>query len=184
MLQTSEWDALSDEELLDLVRTGDPDAYGVLFSRYRYFATRLARRFTVLGEEEDVVNEAFASMLHQVRRGGGPLGNVHGYLATCVRHEAVRRARHHVRTRTTDQAALLDTPVPFGKGASDLAERETLKEALTSLTARQRALLWAIEVEGRKPREIAAELGTGPNAVSALAYRARTSLRAAYADLA
>lgn len=45
---------------------------------------------------------------------------------------------------------------------------------------RWRAVLWRIEIEDLRPREIAPLLGLTPNAVSALAVRAREGLREAY----
>ena len=41
-------------------------------------------------------------------------------------------------------------------------------------------MLWHTEVEGRSPAEVGPLLGLAPNAVAALAYRAREGLRQAY----
>ena len=44
-------------------------------------------------------------------------------------------------------------------------------------------VLWHVEVEGQRPAEVAPLLGVKANAVSALAYRAREGLRAAYLNM-
>jgi hypothetical protein len=41
-------------------------------------------------------------------------------------------------------------------------------------------VLWHLDVEGRKPHELAEVLELSPNGVSALVYRARSALREAY----
>jgi RNA polymerase sigma factor (sigma-70 family) len=180
MVETIDWDTMSDETLVGRARDGDDEAFAVLFGRHRAYATRIARRYAVRGEAEDVVSDAFTAMLHHVRRGNGPSENVRGYLAVSVRHGASRRAKHHARTRATSDTRVVDRSVPFGHGMSDVGERELLKSALADLSARQRDVLWAVEVEGLRPREVATRLGVDANTVSAIAYRARRTLRAGY----
>src|SRR5690606_1145964 len=56
------------------------------------------------------------------------------------------------------------------------------EQALSALPERWREVLWYLEVEGRKPAEVAAQLGVTAPRVSALAYRAREGLRRSYLD--
>ena len=53
-------------------------------------------------------------------------------------------------------------------------------QAFASLPERWQLVLWHTEVEGRSAAEVAPILGLAPNAVAALAYRAREGLRQAY----
>ena len=53
-------------------------------------------------------------------------------------------------------------------------------EALQALPERWRTVLWLTEVEGMSPAEVSERIGIKPNAVAALAYRARKGLREAY----
>jgi hypothetical protein len=68
--------------------------------------------------------------------------------------------------------------------ADDMAlmglERNLVGEALQALPARWRTVLWLTEVEGLSPAEVSRRIGIKPNAVAALAYRARKGLREAY----
>jgi len=50
------------------------------------------------------------------------------------------------------------------------------------LPQRWQKVLWHLDVDGRKPREVAPMLDMKPNSVSALAYRAREGLRKAYLE--
>jgi RNA polymerase sigma factor (sigma-70 family) len=171
---------LTDVELCDLVRSGSSDAFAELFTRYRHPAARLARYYSAAVDADDVVSEVFSQVLNQLQRGRGPHDAVRAYIFTAVRRETWKRVRHLKRVVPTDNAALIDEPVPFGGGGIDSFERDRVRAAFLSLPQRWRNVLWYLEVEGRKPRELAAMLGLKPNSVSALLYRARAGLRKAY----
>lgn len=171
---------LADEALLDLVRAGSTEAYAELFERYRYPATRLAAYFSNFVDAQDIVAESFAQVLSQLRRGLGPRDSFRSYLFTAIRHEAGRQARMRKKVAPTDDVATLDSPVPFGNGGCDVFERDLVQAAYRSLPQRWQTVLWHLEVDGRKPIELAPTLGLKANSVSALAYRAREGLRKAY----
>jgi len=176
----SDFALLTDVELCDLVRSDNSDAFAELFTRYRHPAARLARYYSASVDADDVVSEAFAQVFNQLQRGRGPHDAVRAYIFTAVRRETWKRVRALKRVVPTDNAALIDEPVPFGGGGIDTFERDRVRAAFLSLPPRWRNVLWYLEVEGRKPRELAATLGLTPNSVSALLYRARAGLRKAY----
>ena len=171
---------INDVELCDLVRSGSSDAFAELFKRYRHPSLRLARYYSSAVDPDDVVSEVFAQVLSQLQRGSGPDSAVRAYIFTAVRREVWKRARAVKRVVPTDNPALIDRPVPFEDGGIDTSERDRVRAAFQSLPKRWRSVLWYLEVEGRKPRELAAVLGMKPNGVSALVYRARAGLRKAY----
>lgn len=174
--------SLDDDHLLDLARRGSSDAYAELFERYRVPAHRLAAYFSNPVDAHDIVAETFAGVLHQLKRGGGPHTSFRAYLFTSVRREAGKRARHEKRVHPTSDLAAIDTSVPFGGHGSDSSERELVRAAFSALPKRWQLVLWHLDVDGRKPREVAALLDMTPNSVSALAYRARAGLRQAYLE--
>jgi RNA polymerase sigma factor (sigma-70 family) len=171
---------LDDAILISRTRAGDDDAYSELYRRYEYSAFRLARHLGRREEADDVVNEAFARVLDLLQRGKGPTESFRAYLFTTIRHECGARAKQEKRVRPTDDDTQIDSTVEFGAGTLDAFERETVRAAYASLPDRWREVLWALDVDGRKPQEIAALLGLSPNSVSALVYRARAGLREAY----
>ena len=175
-------DDLSDDSLIGLVKGGSADAYAVLFERYRHPAHRLAAYYSNSVDAKDIVSESFTQVYQQLRRGQGPETSFRGYLLTSVRREAGRRAKMRKRDTPTDDIATIDKSVPFGNGAVDGFERDLIQKAFASLPQRWQKVLWHLDVDGRKPREVAPMLDMKPNSVSALAYRAREGLRKAYLE--
>lgn len=175
--------AIADDlELVERARHGDHDAFAELFQRHRVIATRLARQMLPASEVDDVVAEAFVRVLQQITDGRGPNQAFRAYLLTAVRHEASSCLRACRRLNPTDDENALDSPVAFGAGHLDMFEGEAVRDAYASLPQRWQLVLWHLDVDGRKPREVADLLHMSPNSVSALAYRARSALREAYLE--
>jgi len=176
-------DERGDAELITAVRAGDVGAYGELFSRHVEAARRLARQLVSAGDVDDLVSEAFAKVLGVLQRGGGPDLAFRAYLLTAVRRLHVDRIRATARLHSTDDLTPFDPGVPFRDTAVEGFENATAAKAFASLPERWQLVLWHTEVEGQRPAEVAPMLGMSPNAVSALAYRAREGLRQAYLSL-
>jgi len=173
-------DELDDNQLLEMSRAGNSDAYGALFARYSYAGRRLARHLGQGEDSDDVVAEAFAQILDLVGRGKGPDRAFRAYLFTTIRHESGRRAKARQRVTPTDDETKIDTAVPFGDGQLDQFEKTAVRAAYESLPDRWRTVLWHLDVEGRKPNELGPLMDLSANSVSALVYRARSGLREAY----
>lgn len=180
-------DDLSDADLLDAVRAGDLGAYGVLFRRHAQPLLRAACGFGAgLVEPHDLVAEAFMRVLVALQRGSGPRDGLRPYLIVTVRNLAAMRWTRENRVERFGDVAQLGVAArvaPVG-GTDELAERrwkcEVVSSAFQTLPGRWREVLWALEVDGTTPRELAPQLGLSPNAVSSLAVRAREGLRRAY----
>jgi RNA polymerase sigma factor (sigma-70 family) len=172
---------ITEEELLDRARQGDKTAFGALYLRHRDAARKVAGMCaTSSADAEDAVAEGFARVFAAMPRMAGRDISFRPYLLTAVRNAATDRLR---RERRVD---LRDT-VPDGPAsltADDVAllglERNLVGEALQALPSRWRTVLWLTEVEGLSPAEVSRRIGIKPNAVAALAYRARKGLREAY----
>lgn len=177
----------ADAELLAAVRDGETDAFGVLYDRHREAARRLAR---VLvrdpSDAEDLVADAVTKVLSALRSGGGPKLAFRAYLLTAIRHACYDRARRDRRIELTGDLSRYESAGGSGtaREAGDPAvarlERSYAARAFAKLPERWRMVLWHTEVEGEKPATIAVMLGLSPNAVAALAYRARERLRQMY----
>ena len=170
---------LTDPELIGAARKGDADAYGELYRRHSPSALAAARALTrSRSDADDVASEAFARVLRALQSGGGPDVSFRPYLVTAVRnvfYDKVRRNREEPSADMSDEVnvALLDASNSQEDGAFAAAAFATLPE-------RWQLVLWHTEVEGRSVSEVAPLLGLAPNAVAALAYRAREGLRQAY----
>ncbi len=169
----------SDAELIAGARQGDSDAFGELYRRHVESATAAARALARShSDADDLTSEAFARVLRALQRGGGPEVSFRPYVVTTVRnvfYDKVRRNREEPSDDMSDvvNVALLAAADNHEDGALAAAAFATLPE-------RWQMVLWHTEVEGRSVAEIAPLLGVAPNAVAALAYRAREGLRQAY----
>ena len=168
----------SDEELVDAARAGDDAAYAELWERHAASGRRAARAVSPSVDPDDLVSEAFTSILSAIRKGGGPHEGFRPYLFTTIRNIAASWGRR------SKEVALDDLDERAAESSAEFAElvadRSVLAQAFRQLPDRWRTLLWYIEVEGMKPREVAPLLGMTPNAVSALVYRAREGFKAAW----
>ncbi|WP_188316526.1 sigma-70 family RNA polymerase sigma factor [Solihabitans fulvus] len=173
----------SDLELVAAVRAGDDQAYGVLFERHVAAARRLARGLARSdAEADDFVSDAFAQVLSKLKVGKGPTEAFRAYLLMAVRNFAYLQFR---RDRNVDFVGEYwesgDSHDNQPVAAAELNEERSLMcRAFRRLPERWQLVLWHTEVEGQTAAQVAPLLGLSPNAVSALAYRAREGLCQAY----
>ncbi|PSL55421.1 RNA polymerase sigma factor (sigma-70 family) [Saccharothrix carnea] len=173
-------DADFDRELLARVRAGDDAAFGELFTRHadavRRFALRHVREHA---EADDLTAEAFFRVLQAIRRGNGPTDHVRTYLLTVARRVAWEWSGRR-RDVPVEDEELSQRVEPFPDVTANRPEHTLISRAFTSLPERWRTVLWQVEVEGERPAAVAPSFGLSPNAMAALARRAREGLRAAY----
>jgi len=168
----------SDDELVLATRAGDSRAYGVLWGRHAPAANRAARAITSSIDPEDLVSEAFAKTFSAIRNGGGPTDAFRPYLFAAVRSAA---ATWGGKQKDIPLEYIDDLPADDAEDSLDLlSDKSLLSTAFKDLPERWRTLLWYLEVEGMKPREIAPLMGMTPNAVSVLAARAREGFKVAW----
>jgi RNA polymerase sigma factor (sigma-70 family) len=171
----------NDEDLLERARHGDRSAFGTLYLRHQAAARRVAGRWAAsAADAEDAVADAFAKVFAVLPRKAKGEVLFRRYLFTAVRNAATDRIRRERRIdlgeAVPETAADDRTEDPTLLGF----ERDLLAEALQGLPARWRTILWLTEVEGLSPAEVARQFHMTPNAVAAVAYRARKGLRRSY----
>jgi len=170
-----------DAELIEAVRSGDLEAYGLLYRRHAGAATIFARQLTgSWAEADDLVAEAFAKVLDMLRTGGGPGAAFRAYLLTTLRNAFYDRIRRDKRLEWSDDMSRHDPGVPWEDTAVAGLESRLAARAFQRLPERWQTVLWHTEIEQESPAEVAPMLGLTPNGVAALAYRAREGLRQAY----
>ncbi|SDY00410.1 RNA polymerase sigma factor, sigma-70 family [Micromonospora pattaloongensis] len=172
---------LSDTDLLDAVRAGDTGAYEELYLRHAGAARGLAYALVSdTADAEDLVAETFAKVFATLRAGRGPQLAFRAYLCTTLRHIRYDRLRHERRLELTDDLTRYESGVPFDDTVIDQMERAYAARAFAQLPERWREVLWHTAVEGEPLTLLAPRLGLTPNAVAALAFRARAGLRQMY----
>lgn len=180
MAGTEDADALPDAVLLQRSRDGDRSAFSELWRRHAPVAVAYARSLGISPPDpEDVVSDAFLSILQVVRAGGGPDERFRPYLLTAVRNTWLTAAKRVPATVPLEQ---VEDP-PSDVGTIDLeamVDSTALSEAFCALPERWQHALWLSEVEKLPPRAIADVLGLHANAAAALTYRARDGLRKAW----
>ncbi|MFE7506828.1 sigma-70 family RNA polymerase sigma factor [Promicromonospora sp. NPDC057488] len=171
---------MSDEQLLADVRAGRDEAFGELYERYQRTAAGIARHVVGAGPTvDDVVAEAFTSLLAAVRNGGGPSSNVRSYLLTTVRNTAIGVLRAQGRA-VPAEAELIDRPHHDPDAVLLADDDRRVRQAFAALPPAWRRVLWYVDVHDLPPARVAPLLDVSPNAVSSLARRARARLRREY----
>lgn len=168
----------SDESLTEAVRSGDADAFRVLFERHRPFAERLAQSYAPDSDADDDVAEVFLAIYTRLRSGTGPTDDFRAYLRRVIVNESIDRYRHADRTFVDENIEDRLEPSPDHTGP--WFESTTIVRAYRSLPAHWQRVLWQVDVEGQPVRDVARSEGTSPARLSKTAYRARRALRAAY----
>ncbi|MCY4727126.1 sigma-70 family RNA polymerase sigma factor [Nocardioides sp. STR2] len=128
---------------------------------------------------EDLVQETLARLMSSSRRVDPD--KLHQYAAVTARHVVATYAERNDRAR--NRSHLLADPSDAPPPTEDLLlqeDREFVAAALERLSAEDRDLLVAHEVQGQDTTTMAAELGSTPGAVAARLSRARASLRVEY----
>jgi RNA polymerase sigma factor (sigma-70 family) len=172
-------DGRGDPELIEAVRRGDANAFGVLYERHLAAARRAAVGLvSTAAEREDLVAEGFTRVLRALRAGRGPVDEFRPYLLVTMRNAVISNARRGRDVVLYGQEPRYEMSDPLG----NRAHAAVAADAFASLPERWRIVLWHTEVEGESPAEIAPLLDMSPNSVSALAYRAREGLRQAYLE--
>lgn len=170
-------DSLSEVEVLLAAREGNHEAGRALMAAYAPSMLKTAWR--VLGryggsEAEDVVQEAFLAALTTPALPEGDVG-------AWMRAIAARKALDHFRsTRRRAEQQLGATEAP-GTTQDETAARDdvlAVREALARLSAKDRALLVLVDLEGHSLAEAAEILGSTHVAVRLRAVRARRKLAA------
>lgn len=174
----------SDAELVAQVRQGNRAAFELLYARHVDIAQMIARKNADNpGDVEDVVSEAFQSMLQSLLAGKGPDAFFRAYLISTVKRVAHHQNRKAGKVLPTGEQSILDQKVSDDDRALKAFESRTIARAFRSLPERWQSVLWYVDVERMKPAAAAPALGLSPNAVSALAVRAREGLRREYLQL-
>jgi RNA polymerase sigma factor (sigma-70 family) len=167
----------SDDALLVAIRNGSHEAYAELYRRHEPEVRRFARSLVPADDVDDLTSEVFARMLQALRHRKGPVDHPIRYLMVTTRTSAISlRQRSRRQDDLRQHAGLRTAPVEELTFPMD----DDLVTAFSQLSDRWRNVLWWNVVEGLSPTEISERIGVAPAAVSALLYRAKQALRAAY----
>jgi RNA polymerase sigma-70 factor (ECF subfamily) len=135
--------SLADEDVMQLVRRGDPRAFEVVYERHAAAAFSLAYRMMgTRAGAEDVTQDAFLSMWRSGARYDRSRGSVRTWVLGIVHHRAIdalRRATVHDRRRAGDEGIeqRFEAAERTDVEAARREEAGTVRHALSSLPADQ-----------------------------------------------
>ena len=172
-------EAASDLELVERVRTGDSASFGELWERHERMGRVAAAAITSAFDPAAVVAEAFARILTSIQAGGGPTVDFRSYLYATVRNVIFKWGAAPSEL-PIDVAESIEDQRFVGDAAVDALDKSLISSAFRQLPLRWQSVLWYVEVEQLPQQEVAPLLGMSPNAVGALAFRAREGLRQAW----
>ena len=157
---------LADEDLMQLVRRGDAEAFEVVYERHATVAFSLAHRMAQSrNAAEEVVQEAFLSLWRSGARYDRARGSVRTWILGIVHNRAIdalRRSTVHDRRRASDDgleerfAAAERTDVEVARRD----EARELRDALATLPDEQGRVIELAYFGGYSHSEIASMLGT------------------------
>lgn len=167
----------SEDELIELARNGDHEAFGELVWRYRDTVYTLAVRLVGPDLAQDVAQEALIRAWRAMPRfrGDAALGTwLHRITVNTAWTLRKRAARH-------DAQQLDETIVDPGRGpehAGEMVEvRRNLTAAIERLSPGQRAVLVLRDIYGWTHAEVSRELGITQTTAKVRLHRARRRLR-------
>jgi RNA polymerase sigma-70 factor, ECF subfamily len=135
--------SLADEDVMQLVRRGDPRAFEIVYERHSAAAFSLAYRMMgTRSGAEDVTQDAFLSLWRSGARYDRARGSVRTWVLGIVHHRAIdalRRATVHDRRRSSDEGIeeRFEAAERTDVEAARREEAGTVRDALSTLPADQ-----------------------------------------------
>ena len=166
MPETPDLRTLADEDLMQLLRRGDPRAFEAVYERHSGAAFSLAYRMVGRGNvAEDVVQEAFLSIWRSGARYERARGSVRTLVLGIVHHRAIdqlRRASVHSKRRASDEG--IEDRIESGERTDvEVARRDeaqAIRSAMESLPPEQSHVIELAYFGGFTHTEIADILET------------------------
>lgn len=180
MFRDSTYNELTGAEAIDAAAklTMDEDAFRLFYERNARGVWAYLARMTGSGEQaDDLLQETFYRFLRAASEHESEAHRRNSLyrIATNVARDAHRRAM--VRLPFTARHEDVEQ-VAAGGDAGGTQRALELTQALKSLSARERAMLWLAYAEGASHEEIAGAVGVKQASIKALLYRARKKMAA------
>ncbi len=171
--------AVTDQELIASLATGDELALGQLYDRFGGAAYGLARRIVRDGGlAEDAVQEAFLSVWRSAAQFDETRGSARGWVLMLVHRRAVDLVKRRTRR---PEAPIEAAPEPAGATTAEeadvRAERRRVLTALAALPAAQRRSIELAYYGGYSQSEIASRLGAPLGTIKSRMFVGLSTLR-------
>jgi RNA polymerase sigma-70 factor (ECF subfamily) len=177
----------SDCELLQLLRSGDPNALATLYQRRQRGIYRFALQMSgSIPVAEDITQEVFLVLIHDNNNFDEARGSLNSFLLGVARNHVLRRLQRErfYSPLETDESALGDSTLPpaliSNRGPlDDLSRTETIeavRKAVLALPERYREVVVLCDLQELSYAETADVLGCAVGTVRSRLHRGRTLL--------
>ena len=194
------YEAMEDNRLVELARLGDEEATDVLLSRYKDAVRAKARKYFMLGaDQDDVVQEGMIGLFKAIRSYDPAAGaSFRTYTNICIHNQILNaiEAAGAGKHAPLNSSLSLDDPLEGSEEAQTLgqlltagadsnpAEQAIYSEAMGLLLSEDSQLFSPLEKQvarklaaGQGYRQIAQELGKTPKSIDNAIQRIRRKLR-------
>jgi RNA polymerase sigma-70 factor (ECF subfamily) len=177
--------SISDSDLMALTAAGDRGAFEQLIRRHAPAVLRLGRAVTGdAAAAEDALQQTFLAVYQHASTFRGD-SSVRAWMLTIARNAAYRMRAKASREDLAEEP-WIQLGVEAGWGSEDpetlamaAEQRDTLRTAMSTLSAQDREVLFLRDIEGLAAPEAAALTGIGQRALKSRLHRARLRLAAA-----
>lgn len=174
---------LDDADLVTAAQNGDTEAFAELFRRHYSAVRRICgRRLGNLVDADEVAQAAFVRAFERIGQCGGER-RFGAWVQVIAYRLGADARRSQARAVPSDEPVTGDAALGPNSCEDALLRSERVAEVrsmLLTLPPRQREVIIARDLEGRRPGEIAASLGLSLGAVDSLLLRARRRMATAW----
>ncbi len=127
-LKHTQFDLMSDEEVVDLVRENDADALEYLINKYKNFVRAKARSYFLIGaDREDIVQEGMIGLYKSIRDfRGDKLTSFKAFAELCITRQIITA----IKTATRQKHIPLNSYVSLDKPIYDEDSDRTLLDVI------------------------------------------------------
>ncbi len=169
---------IDEQDLLSRVKLLDSTALGLV---YDYFSPPIYRyAYHMLGDSnlaEDCLADTFKRFLQAIKVGKGPDSHLKAYLYRIAHNWITDRYRGQKREEVELTENIMDLKPEPREEIQHLLEKETIKNALSKLTADQQQVIVLRFIEEYENDEVAQILNKSVGSIKALQHRALAALR-------
>jgi len=174
---------VSDSSLIERIVEGDGTAVGLLYDRHAKALFPIAIRILRdRAEAEDILHDAFVSLVDRANQFSEARGTVGAWLVTMIRNLSIDRMRRRDRRGTIDRTQLAHELPQYeaspASRTSHAQESERVRIAISTLPPAQRETLEKAFFEGLSYPEIAERENVPLGTIKSRAARALATLRA------
>lgn len=170
------------QQLIELAKQGDTDAFSKIVSKYSRWMLALASLISSPSDAEDIAQDVWITAWRKL----GTLNDnrkFKGWLRTMVTRESIKRSKKILRfptlgkTRTIEEAGDNFLGPSSSSPESDLATKQTLIRALSRLNANERVILVLTHYEGLNAEEASSILNLPIGTVKSRLFNTRKKLK-------